>query len=230
MYRRPLFLRHRVDVEVSIRHAVRSGRVVSAGETTTTSTAWRRCHVPARGRRDFRHHGCATIPLSGSFHAPTAWDNHRQRHPRASRRCQGDDTSHLSLLQQQAEMMMMRKTNEVHDLLGTCSDWRRAKSTSAIRRRSTCETQRPLELLSNNHRTTSVLRLSPAQFLNVCNTAISQSAHQGTQRYSVTSFHFSMYPSDGLASANDPLAVLRLQLGTLCLLLSPTVMWHTLYI
>jgi len=34
---------------------------------------------------------------------------------------------------------------------------------------------------------------------------------------------FSICPSDGLASANDPLAVLRLQLGTLCLLLSSTV-------
>jgi len=36
-------------------------------------------------------------------------------------------------------------------------------------------------------------------------------------------FHFSMCPSGGLASANDLLAALRLQLGTLCLLLSSTV-------
>jgi len=36
-------------------------------------------------------------------------------------------------------------------------------------------------------------------------------------------FHFSMCISDELTSANDLSAVLRLQLGTLCLLLSSTV-------
>ena len=48
-------------------------------------------------------------------------------------------------------------------------------------------------------------------------------ARSGTRLCVRRPFRFSMCPSDGLASANDHLAVLHLQLGTLCFLLSSTV-------
>ena len=66
------------------------------------------------------------------------------------------------------------------------------------------------------------------RWIEVYTTGMSQSAHQSTERHSVTavigrSIRFSMCRSDALISANDPSAAQRLQLGTLCLLLSSTV-------
>jgi len=56
-------------------------------------------------------------------------------------------------------------------------------------------------------------------------TGVSQSAHQSTQWHSVTAVISCSISrrSDALTSANDLSAVLRLRVGTLCLLLSSTV-------